>query len=106
MSEEKYAFKMKLNPGMAEEYKRRHDDIWPELEAALRAAGVRDYSIHLDEESGILFAVMWRKTDHGLDELSTTPLMRKWWDYMADIMQTHPDNEPVSIPLKTVFHMN
>jgi len=106
MSEEKHAFKMKLNPGMADEYKRRHDEIWPELEAALRAAGVRDYSIHLDEDTNILFAVMWRRTDHGLDELGTTPLMRKWWDYMADIMETQPDNEPVSIPLKTVFHMS
>ncbi len=106
MSEEKHAFKMKLNPGMAEEYKRRHDEIWPELEAALRAAGVRDYSIHLDEDTNILFAVMWRRTDHGLDELATTPLMRKWWDHMADIMETQPDNEPVSVPLKTVFHMS
>lgn len=105
MSEEKYAFKMKLNPGMAAEYKRRHDEIWPELEQALRGAGVRDYSIHLDEETNILFAVMWRATNHTLDDLAQTALMRRWWDYMADIMQTHPDNEPVATPLATVFHM-
>ena len=104
--EEKYAFKMKLNPGMADEYKRRHDAIWPELESALRDAGVRDYSIHLDSETDILFAVMWRRVDHGLDALSETPIMRKWWDYMADIMLTHSDNEPVSVPLATVFHMS
>lgn len=106
MTEEKYAFKMKLNLGMEAEYKRRHDEIWPELAAALKEAGVRDYSIHLDEETNILFGVMWRRTDHTMDDLSKTPLMRKWWDHMADIMQTHPDNEPVSIPLKTVFHMD
>lgn len=106
MNEEKYAFKMMLNPGMQAEYKRRHDEIWPELEAALRAAGVRDYSIHLDTETNILFAVMWRRKDHALDALSQTAIMRKWWDHMADIMQTHADNEPVSIPLQTVFHMN
>jgi L-rhamnose mutarotase len=106
MSEEKYAFKMKLNPGMAAEYKRRHDEIWPELEAALRDAGVRDYSIHLDRETDILFAVMWRRKDHALDALSGTEIMRRWWDHMADIMQTHPDNEPVSVPLETVFHLN
>lgn len=106
MSDEKYAFKMILNPGMEAEYKRRHDEIWPELEAALREAGVRDYSIHLDSETNILFAVMWRRTDHTLDALSGTEIMKKWWAHMADIMQTHPDNEPVSIPLKTVFHMN
>ena len=106
MSEEKYAFKMKLNPGMAAEYKRRHDEIWPELATALRQAGVRDYSIHLDAETNILFAVMWRREDHTLDALATTEIMRKWWDYMADIMQTHPGNEPVATPLETVFHMN
>jgi len=105
MSEEKYAFKMKLNPGMAAEYKKRHDEIWPELSAALTQAGVRDYSIHLDVETNILFAVMWRRTDHTLDELAQTQIMRKWWDYMADLMETHTDNEPVAIPLETVFHM-
>ena len=104
--EEKYAFRMKLNPGMADEYRRRHDDIWPELETALRAAGVRDYSIHLDSETDILFAVMWAAHGSRLDALSETPIMRKWWDYMADIMETHPDNEPVSVPLATVFHMS
>lgn len=105
MDEEKFAFKMKLNPGMAEEYRRRHDEIWPELEQALRDAGVRDYSIHLDTETDILFAVMWRHTDHGLDALGQTPLMRRWWDYMADIMEARPDNEPVSTPLQPMFHM-
>lgn len=105
MSMEKYAFKMQLNPGMADEYKRRHDDIWPELSVALRDAGVQDYSIHLDPETNILFAVMWRRTDHGLDELAQTEIMRKWWDHMADLMQTHPDKEPVATALETVFHM-
>lgn len=105
MSEEKYAFKMKLNPGMATEYRRRHDEIWPELSKALSEAGVRDYSIHLDMETNILFAVMWRRTDHTLDALAQTQIMRKWWDYMADLMECHADNEPVAIPLETVFHM-
>ncbi|MBU1174988.1 MAG: L-rhamnose mutarotase [Alphaproteobacteria bacterium] len=106
MREEKFAFKMMLNKGMEAEYRRRHDAIWPELEEALREAGVRDYSIHLDRETSILFAVMWRRTDHGLDALATTEVMRRWWVHMADLMQTHPDNEPVSVPLETVFHMS
>ena len=105
MSEEKYAFKMKLNSGQRDEYKRRHDEIWPELSEALKQAGVRDYSIHLDPETNVLFAVMWRRTDHGLDKLAATDIMRKWWAHMADIMETHPDNEPVATPLDTVFHM-
>ena len=102
---EKVAFKMQLNPGQRDEYKQRHDEIWPELSQALTEAGVSDYSIHLDTDTNILFATMWRREDHGLDVLSQTDLMQKWWAYMADIMQTHNSNEPFMTPLETLFHM-
>lgn len=103
---EKYAFRMQLNPGMAEEYKRRHDAIWPDLKALLSDAGVSDYSIHLDEETGALFGVLWRTDDHTMDKLPEHPVMRRWWDHMKDIMATHPDGEPVAVPLRTMFHMD
>jgi L-rhamnose mutarotase len=102
---EKYAFRMRLNPGMAAEYKARHDTIWPELSELLKSAGVSDYSIHLDEETNLLFGVLWRRDDHTMAILREHPVMRKWWAYMADIMETKADNEPVAIPLVTVFHM-
>jgi L-rhamnose mutarotase len=105
MSIEKYAFRMKLNPGMKAEYKRRHDEIWPELIALLKEAGVSDYSIHLDEEMNALFGVLWRRGDHAMAELPKHPVMRRWWAHMADIMETKPDHEPVAVPLQTVFHM-
>ncbi len=102
---EKYAFRMELNPGCAEEYKRRHDAIWPELVELLKDAGVEDYSIHLDPETGHLFGVLWRREDHGMDALPQTEVMQRWWAHMADIMRTHPDNEPVAVPLVPMFHM-
>jgi len=102
---EKYAFRMRLNPGCEEEYRKRHDAIWPELVALLKEAGVSDYSIHLDRETGLLFGVLWRIEDHGMDTLPEHPVMRKWWAHMADIMETHPYNEPVAVPLECVFHM-
>lgn len=102
---EKYAFKMRLNPGAADEYERRHDALWPELAELLKSAGVCDYSIHLDPETGILFAVLWRRRDHGMADLPAHPVMRRWWAHMADLMATHPDDEPVALPLRTVFHM-
>ncbi|MCK0150823.1 L-rhamnose mutarotase [Marivita sp. S6314] len=102
---EKYAFKMHLNPGCRAEYIKRHDEIWPELVTLLKQAGVSDYSIHLDEDTEILFAVLWRGDGHGMDALPDHPVMQKWWAHMADIMQTHPSNEPVVKPLETVFHM-
>ena len=102
---QKYAFKMKLHDGQLDEYKRRHDEIWPELVELLKGAGVSDYSIHLDEETGILFGVLWRTDDHGMADLPKHPVMQKWWAHMADIMETHPSNEPVATPLTNVFHM-
>ncbi|MDI6026892.1 L-rhamnose mutarotase [Corticibacterium sp. UT-5YL-CI-8] len=105
MNAEKYAFKMTLNPGMKAEYKKRHDEIFPELVTLLKEAGVWDYSIHLDEETNILFGVLWRRKDHGMDALPEHPVMRRWWAHMADLMATKPDNEPVATPLQTLFHM-
>src|SRR5678815_5291558 len=92
MNEETIAFRMMLKPGFAAEYSRRHDEIWPELAAALRAAGVLDYRIFLDEETNHLFAVMRRRRDHTLEDLRGSALMRRWWAMMADIMETEPDD--------------
>lgn len=102
---EKFAFVMQLNAGQEAEYQRRHDDIWPELSDLLRDAGVEDYSIHLHRETLQLFGVLWRRKDHGMDDLPTHPVMKRWWAHMADIMETNPDNSPVAHPLETLFHM-
>ena len=102
---EKHAFKMRLNQGCEDEYRRRHDEIWPELVALLKDAGISDYSIHLDRETNILFGVLWRSDDHQMDDLPTHDVMKKWWAHMADIMVSHSDNEPVVTDLATVFHM-
>ena len=101
---EKLAFTMQLRPGVAAEYQRRHDEIWPELAAALHAAGIRDYSIFLDEVSGRLFAVQKREPGHSADALPGLPIMQRWWAYMADLMETNPDKSPVVTPLTRVFH--
>jgi L-rhamnose mutarotase len=102
---EKYAFKMLLNTGMEPEYKKRHDEIWPELLALLKGAGVSDYSIHLDRDTNILFGVLWRDKNHTMDALPLEPVMQKWWAHMADVMATNDKNEPLVISLETMFHM-
>ena len=102
---QKLAFKMRLHQGCEDEYRRRHDEIWPELVALLKDAGISDYSIHLDRETNILFGVLWRSDDHQMDDLPTHDVMKKWWAHMADIMDSHSDNEPVVTDLATVFHM-
>jgi len=102
---EKFAFTMRLDPGMEAEYRRRHDAIWPELVTLLRDVGISDYSIHLDRETGILFGVLWRTDGHRMDSLPDHPVMRRWWDHMADIMAVNPDGSPVVVSLVTVFHL-
>ena len=100
------AFCMQLKAGNEAEYKRRHDAIWPELSAALTEAGVSDYSIFLDESSGVLFAFQKLSDDNTADTLPDQAIVKKWWAYMADLMETHPDNAPVCKPLCEVFHMD
>ena len=102
---ERYAFKMQLNPGCQAEYQKRHDEIWPELVDLLHQAGVSDYSIHLDTETNILFGMLTRTVPHAMDALPETAVMQRWWAHMADIMQTHPNNQPVAVPLVPVFYM-
>ena len=99
------AFKMYLKPGFEKEYKKRHAAIWPELKKLLEESGISDYSIFWDKETNILFAV--QKTDgNGSQDLGDNPIVQKWWAYMTDIMDTNPDNSPISIPMEEDFHMD
>ncbi len=99
------AFKMYLNEGQKEEYKKRHDEIWPELKHLLKEAGISEYSIFLDDETNTLFAFQKVLVEGGSQNLGETEIVRKWWKYMADIMKTNPDNSPVSVSLNEVFYM-
>ena len=96
---------MFLHPGQAEEYRRRHDAIWPELKALLREKGVRNYSIWLDPETHVLFATLERPNDHGMDDLPGHAVMRRWWEHMKDIMVANPDGSPATAPLAEMFHL-
>ncbi len=99
------AFKMQLFKGFEEEYRKRHDAIWPELKSLFKENGIADYSIFLDETSNSLFGVLKADSSRALDNLPQHPVMQKWWQYMADIMESNPDHSPVSIPLKEVLYL-
>ncbi len=102
---ERVAFKMKIKPGCELEYKRRHDQIWPELKALLKKVGISDYSIFLDNETNILFGTLKVKNMELYSRLSSIEVMRKWWDYMSDISETNADNSPVTQSLEEVFYL-
>jgi L-rhamnose mutarotase len=101
----RFGFKMKMKPGCREEYIKRHNAIWPELKEMIKNGGVSDYSIFLDEETNILFGVQKVSGEEFSQDMGVNPIVAKWWDYMKDIMETNPDNSPVTIPLEEVFYM-
>lgn len=103
---QKVAFTMRLKSGVAAEYKKRHDEIWPELVSLLKEAGISDYSIFLDESTGTLFGVQKLREGHSAEALPRQAIMKKWWAYMADLMETNPDHSPVVNPIEMVFHMD
>ena len=102
---EQIAFKMLLNSGQAETYKKRHDEIWDDLVALLKDAGISDYSIFLDPETNILFAVLKRRKNHRMEDLPKHEVMQRWWSFMGDIMATQDDVASVVKPLEFMFHM-
>jgi len=97
---------MKLKPGYEKEYKKRHDEIWGELSKLLKDTGISDYTIYLDPETLTLFSTMKVEDEEALKKLPEQEIMKKWWDYMADIMEVNPDNSPVSKDLEEVFHLD
>ena len=102
---QRLAFKMQLKEGDKSAYIERHDAIWPELKELLKNAGISEYSIFVDDETNTLFAFQKVAGSSGSQDLASQPIVKKWWDYMADIMEVNPDNSPVSVPLTEVFYL-
>jgi len=102
---QRLAFKMYLNEGQKEEYRKRHNELWPELHQLLKGAGIGEYSIFLDEETNILFAFQKVSGEGGSQDLEQTEIVKKWWKFMADIMKTNPDNSPVSVQCENLLYV-
>jgi L-rhamnose mutarotase len=102
---QRLAFKMKLNEGQKKEYRKRHNELWPELKKLLKDNGVSEYSIFFDEETNTLFAFQKVSGNGGSQDLSSNDIVKQWWDFMADIMKVNDDNSPVSVELEELFYL-
>jgi L-rhamnose mutarotase len=100
------AFVMMVEPSAHDEYKRRHDVLWPEMRAVLKSHGAHGYSIYLDRKRSLLFACVELESEERWKAVAGTEACRKWWAYMRDIMPSNPDNSPVSEDLAEVFHLD
>ncbi len=96
---------MKLFEGMEAEYEKRHNELWPEMIDLIHKYGGKEYSIFFDKETNILFGVIEIDDEEKWSKTADTAINRKWWDFMADIMETNPDNSPISVDLKEVFYL-
>ena len=99
-------FKMKLYEGQEAEYEKRHNQLWPEMKDMIHEYGGKNYTIFLDKETLTLFGYIEIEDEERWAKGADTAINRKWWDFMADIMETNPDNSPVCIDLKEVFHLD
>lgn len=97
---------MKLYAGMEEEYEKRHNALWPEMKDMIHEYGGKNYTIFLDKETLTLFGYIEIESEERWAETANTDTCKRWWEYMAPIMETNPDNSPVSIDLKNVFHLD
>lgn len=102
----KKAFVMQISPGAHQEYQRRHDEIWPELELTLKEHGAHHYSIFLDSKRNLLFGYVEIESQERWDSVAQTEVCQKWWKYMSDIMPSNPDNSPISDELRSVFYLD
>ena len=99
-------FKMRLHPGMESEYEHRHAALWPEMKEMIRDYGGRNYSIFLDPETLDLYGYIEIEDEERWAASADTAICRKWWDYMAPLMDVNPDTSPVCRDLQNVFHLD
>ncbi len=100
------AFTMKLYDNMAEEYEKRHNELWDEMKESIANHGGKNYSIFLDKETNTLFGYIEIESMELWQSMAQTETNQKWWAFMADIMETNPDNSPVTTELREVFHLD
>lgn len=100
------SFKMKLYEGQEKEYEKRHNELWPEMKEMIHKYGGKNYSIFLDKETNILYGYIEINSEEKWAETAETEICKKWWAYMADIMETNLDNSPVAVDLAEVFHLD
>ena len=100
------AFLMTLKSGNQDEYEKRHNPIWPELQQVLREHGVHNYSIFLDRHTGRLFAYAEIESEELWRRIAETEVCRRWWAHMKDLMLTNADDSPEALDLDQVFHFD
>lgn len=96
---------MAVSPGKAEEYKRRHNPIWPELAQVLKQHGASNYSIFYHASTRQLFGYVEVADGARWEEIGQSEVCLRWWKYMSEIMPANPDGSPASAALHEIYHL-
>lgn len=99
-------FKMKLYDGMEKEYEKRHNELWQDMKDMIHEYGGKNYSIFWDKDTNILFGYIEIEDEEKWNASAETEVCRRWWHFMANVMETNPDERPVSVDLKMMFHLD
>ena len=95
-----------MNLEKLEEYKKLHSAVWPQVLEMIRLCNIRNYSIYWDKDTNILFGYQEIEGETSSQDMGADEVTRRWWDYMADLMEVNPDNSPVTVSLREVFHLD
>lgn len=96
---ERYAWSARIVPGMKAEYCRRHDEIWPELVELLRAAGIKNYTIWNTGDLLFGYYECERGVKYAADMQKNSPIVKKWDEYMKDVLIMEMDEKTGAQPL-------
>lgn len=99
-------FKMQLYSGKISEYEKRHKQLWQEMKNMIHEYGGKNYTIFVDEKTNVLYGYIEIEDEQKWNKSAETNICKKWWKFMSDIMETNPDNSPVTFDLKEVFHLD
>ncbi len=103
---ERYAWKAKVLDGKLEEYKKRHDEIWPELVEVLKNAGISNYTIWQVGNELFGYYECAKGVDYAAKVQADSPVVDRWNEYMKDVMVMEMDPVTGAQPLMNcVFFM-
>ncbi|MGO8759307.1 MAG: L-rhamnose mutarotase [Terracidiphilus sp.] len=101
-------FLLKLRPDSIEEYKTRHSKVWPEMRAALRESGWRNYSLFLRPDGLVVGYLEADDFEKCRAEMKSRPVNAKWQAEMAPLFESLDGDGPddTMLPLAEVFHLD
>ncbi len=103
---ERFCFTFSIKPGTEQEYQRRHDEIWPEMVDALRAAGIRNYTLFRRGLGIIAYAECEPDARTAFAAIAATDVDARWSEWFADVIEQRFDEHGEAMTAEEVWHLD